>query len=79
MVSNLIAFSGNLVSGNCLFMKERSGSIATDTVYLSVKSNSVATESKTATSSSCHSDSDSGDESKKDDESLQEAYEKIYT
>ena len=60
-------------------MNERLGSVATDTVYLSVKSNSVATEGKATTSGSCNSDSDSGDESEKDDESLQEAYEKMYT
>ena len=79
MVSNLVAIFGNFVSGKCLFMNERSGSIATNTIYLSMKSDSITIESKAATSGSCDSDSDSGDESEKDDESLQEAYEKIYT
>ena len=59
-------------------MNEHSGSVTTDTVCLSVKSDSVVTESKVATSGSCDSDSDSEDESKKDDESLYEAYEKMY-
>ena len=73
MVSNLVAFSGNFVSSNRLFMNEHSGSIATDTVCLSVKSDSVVIESKVATSGSCDSDSDSGNEFEKDDESLQES------
>ena len=42
-------------------------------------SQTVATESKAATCSSCDSNSNNGDESKKDYESLQEAYEKMYT
>ena len=79
LVSNQVAFSGMLVSGNQLFMQGRSDFVATDSVCLSMKSNIVATDNKSATSSTCHSDSNSGDDSKKDDESLQEAYKKIYT
>ena len=79
MVINLVAFSGNFVSGNRLFINGHSGSIATDTVCLSVKSDSVAIENKVATSGLCDSDSDNGDESEKDDESLKKAYEKMYT
>ena len=44
-----------------------------------MKADSIATKSKAATNDSCDFDSDSGDESEKDDESLQEAYEKMYT
>ena len=47
-----------------------SGSIATDIVYLSMKSDSVGSESETAASSLCESDSDNRDEYEKDDESL---------
>ena len=79
MVSNLVVFSGNFVSINCLLINERSGSIVTDTIYFPVKSESIATESKAATSGSCDSDLDSGDKSEKDDESLQETYEEMYT
>ena len=79
MVSNQVTFSGILVSGNRVLVQELSGSIATDTICLSAKSNTVATESKIAANSLCESDSDNGDESKKDDESLQEAYEKMYS
>ena len=70
MVSNLVSFSRNFVSSNRLFMNECSGSVATDTVCLSVKSDSIATESMTTTSGSCDSDSDNGDEYEKDDEFL---------
>ena len=34
LVSNQVAFSGTLVSGNRLFMQRRSGSVATDTICL---------------------------------------------
>ena len=61
-----------------MLVQGRSCSVAIDTVCLSVKSDSVAIESKVGTSGSCDSDLDSRDESKKDDESLQEVYEKIY-
>ena len=60
-------------------MQGRSTSIATDTVCLSVKSDTIATESKIASSRLYGSDSDSGDKSKNDDESLPETYEKMYT
>ena len=46
---------------------------------MSIKSGTFATDSKTTSNSLCSSDSESGDESKNDDKSLQEAYEKIYT
>ena len=59
-------------------MVGRSSSVATEFVCLSVKSNTVATYNKSTTSSVCHSYSDCGDESEKDDEYLQEAYEKMY-
>ena len=79
LVSNQVAFSSTLVSGSHLFMQGRSGSVATDTVCLSAKSDTVAIDNKSATRSLCDSNSDYGDESEKDDESLQEAYEKMYT
>ena len=60
-------------------MQGRSGSVATNIICLSVKSDIIATDNKSATSSLCNSDSNYGDESAKDDESLQEAYEKMYT
>ena len=45
---------------------------------MSIKSYVVATDNKTVANSLCESNSDSGDESKNDDESLQETYKKIY-
>ena len=78
-VSNQILFSSTFVSSNRVLVQGRLGSIATDIVFLSIKSNIVATNSKTTSNNSCSSDSDSGDESEKDDESLQEAYEKMYS
>ena len=77
MVSNQVAFSGSLFSTNRLFMKDCSELVATDTICLSVKSDSVEIECKAATSHSHELDLDSGEESKKDEESLHEAYEKI--
>ena len=83
-----VLFFGTLVSSNRLFMQGCLGSIAidtiylfvkSDTVYLSMKSDTVAIDNKLATNSLCDSDLDCGDESKKDDESLNEAYEKMYT
>ena len=62
MISNLVAFSGNFVSGNCVLLQGHSSSVATNDVCMSVKSDTVATESKTTSSSLCDSDSDSGDE-----------------
>ena len=44
-----------------------------------MKLDSVATESKAAISGSCNSNLDNGDEFEKEDESLQEAYEKMCT
>ena len=79
LVSNQVAFSGTLVSGNRLFMQGCLGSVATDFVCLFIKSDTVTTDSKAASSSLCDSDSDCGDKSEKDDESLQKAYEKMYT
>ena len=48
MVSNQVAFSSTLVSGNRLSMQARSGSVVIDTVCLSVKSDTVATDNKSA-------------------------------
>ena len=79
LVSNQVTFPGSLFSTNCLFMKDCSEPVTTDTIFLSVKSNSVATECKASTSHSHESDLDSGEESEKDLESLQEAYENMYT
>ena len=79
LVSNQIAFSGTLVSGNHLFMQGRSDSVAIDTICLSAKLDTVVTDSKLATNSLCDSDLEYGDEFVKDDESLQEAYERMYT
>ena len=58
-------------------MQEGWGSVATDTISFSVKSGTVATDSKSASSSLCDSNLDCGDESEKDDE--KEEYEKMYT
>ena len=79
LVSYQVEFSGILDLGNHLFIQECSGAVAIDTTCLSMKSNTVAIDSKSATSSLCDSDSDCGDESEKDDEFLQEACEKMYT
>ena len=79
MVSNQVAFSSSLVSDNCVLVQGYSGFVATDTTSKYVKSNTFATNSKTITNSLCESNLDSGDESENDDDSLQEAYEKMYT
>ena len=70
LVSNQVAFSGTFISSNHFFIQGHSGSVATNTVSLSAKSDTVAIEGKSTTSSSCDSDSDYGDEFEKDDESL---------
>ena len=44
-----------------------------------MKSYTIAIDSKSTTSCEFYSDSDYGDESEKDDESLQAAYEKMYS
>ena len=77
MVSNQVAFFGSLFSTNHLFLKDCSKPVATNTICLSVKSDSVATECKATTSHSHESDLDNGEESEKDEESLQETYEKM--
>ena len=58
------------LKSNRFFIQGHSGSVATNAVSLSAKSDTVAIEGKSTTSSSCDSDSDYGDESKKDNESL---------
>ena len=70
MVSNLVAFSGNFVFGNRVLVQGHSGFVATDVVCMFVKSDTVATKSKTTANSLCDSDSDSGDEFENDNESL---------
>ena len=70
MVSNLVSFSSNFVLGNQLFMQGRLVSVVIDSVCLSVKSNTVAIDNKSTTSSVCHSDSDYRDEFEKDDKSI---------
>ena len=62
---------------NRVLVQGRSGSVATDTVCMSIKLYTVAIESKTITLYGF--DSESEDESKNDGESLQEAYENMYT
>ena len=52
--------------------------VATESVCLSAKIGSIALENKSATRSECGLESDYRDESKKDDKSLHEAYEKMY-
>ena len=79
LASDKVAFYGTLVSGNHLFMQGHSGAVTIDVVYLSMKSYTIAIDNKSATSSVCDSESDCGAESKKDDESLQEVYEKMYS
>ena len=68
MVNNQVVFSG-LVFGNRVLVQERSGAIATDTVCLSVKSSTIATDSRPAFSSLFSSDSNSGDESEYNNDS----------
>ena len=58
-------------------MHGRAG-VATESVCLSVKLGSVSLENKTTTNNEYGLESDCRDESKKDDESLHEAYEKMY-
>ena len=77
MVSNQVAFFGSLVLDNCVFMQGRAG-VATKSVCLSAKSGSVVLENKSKTKSDCCSESNYGNESEKDDESLHEAYKKMY-
>ena len=71
MVSNQVVFSGMLVLGNRVLVQGCSGSVATDVVCMSVKSDTVATGSKTTSNSLCGSNSDKGDESENDNKSLQ--------
>ena len=78
MVSNLVAFSGNFVLGNSVLVQGHSGFVATDAVCMFVKSYIIAIESKTTTSGLCDFESDSGYEFENDNESLQDAYEKMY-
>ena len=66
-------------SSNRVLVQGCPGSVATEIVCLSIKSDTVATNSKIASNSLCDFDSDCGDESEKDDENLQEAYEKMYS
>ena len=79
LVSNQVAFSSMLVSGNHVLVQGRLGFVATEVICMCVKSNTVAIDSKTTSSNLCCSDPDNGDKFEKDDESLQEAYEKMYT
>ena len=79
LVSNQIVFSTTFVFSNRVLVYGRLGSIAIDIVFLSIKSNTIVTNSKTTSINLCSSDTDSGDESKKDNKSLQEAYEKMYS
>ena len=61
-----------------MLVQGRTEAVAIDTVCKFVKSDNVATYSKTEASSFCGFNSDNEDESKNNDESLQEAYEKMY-
>ena len=79
MVSNQVAFSGTLVLCNRVLVQGYLGSVATDSVYLFVKLDTIALDSKIESIILCGSNSDSGEESENDDEYLQEAYEKMYT
>ena len=63
MISNQVVFSGTLVFGNHALVQRRSGSVVIDIVCLSLKSDPVAIDSKTASSNLCGFDSDNGDES----------------
>ena len=74
MVSNQVVFFGTLVSGNYVLVQGLSRFVAIGTICLSAKSDTVATNSKITSSSLYCSDSDIGDESKNDDESLDKAY-----
>ena len=68
MVNYQVVFSG-LVSSNHVLVQERSGSVAIDTVCLSVKSSTIATDSRPEFSSLFSSDSNSGDESENNNDS----------
>ena len=63
LVSNQVAFSSTLVSGNYLFIQRRSGSVVTNIVCLSAKLDIVVTDSKSTTSNLSDSDLDYRDES----------------
>ena len=78
LVSIQVAFFGTLVSDNYVFMQRHAG-VATESICLSTKSGSIALENKSAAGSVCGLESDCGDESNKDNESLHEAYKKMYT
>ena len=77
LLSIQVAFSSTLVSDNCLFMQGCAG-VSVETVYLYVKSGSIALENKSATNNECGSKSDCRDESEKANESLHEVYKKMY-
>ena len=64
LISNQVAFSGTLISDNCLFMQGRVG-VGIETIWLSAKSGSIALENKSGTNSECGSESDYEDESEK--------------
>ena len=77
LVSNQVVLSSSLILDDYVFMQGHSG-VSTDSVCLSAKTVSVALENKSITKSEYGSEFASGDESKKDDESLHEAYKKMY-
>ena len=72
MVSNQIAFTF-LFSDNCMLVQESASFVATSVVCNNTIPKFVATESMTATNNKSESNFES------EDESLQEAYEKMYT
>ena len=79
MVKNQVVFFGLLVLDNRVLVQGCTVAIVIDDVCKSVKSDIIVTISKTVASNLRESDLDSGDESENDDDSLQEAYEKMYT
>ena len=79
MVNNQVSFFGLLFSDNRVLVQGCTGFVAIDVVCNSAKPKTVATESKTTTNNLYGSDSESRDESENDNESLQEAYENMYT
>ena len=71
MVSNQVDFTGSLFLDNHVLVQ---GAVSNTAIP-----KTVATECKTTTNNQSGSDSESRDEFENDDESLQDAYEKMYT
>ena len=78
MISNQIAYD-SLFSNNHILVQSNADSVAIDAISNTVILEIIATKCKTTNNSQSGSKFESGDEAENDDESLQDAYEKMYT